>query len=77
MLTHAQLPEDYWNLAVYAASFVKNRLPDGPDLIKDDGSRLRQSPEQAWSKRIPYINTLRIFGFKCFIYVDKPANKAS
>ena len=77
MLAHAQLPEEYWNLAVLTASFVKNRLPDGPNLVNVDGSTLRQSPEQAWSKRRPHVNTLRVFGSKCFVYVDKPENKAS
>ena len=77
MLAHAQLPEDYWNHAVQAALFIRNRLPDGPDLVKDDGSVLRQSPEQAWSKRTPRVNTLRVFGSKYFAYIDNPANKAS
>ena len=77
MLAHAQLPEEYWNLAVMTASFLRNRLPDGPDLIKDDGSRLRQCPEQAWFKKKPRLSSLRIFGSKCFVYVDKPQSKAS
>jgi Reverse transcriptase (RNA-dependent DNA polymerase) len=77
MLAHAQLPEDYWNHAVQVASFIRNRLSNGPDLVKDDGSVLRQSPEQAWSKRTPRVNTLRVFSSKCFAYVDNLANKAS
>jgi hypothetical protein len=47
MLAYAQLPEEYWNLAVKAASHVKNRLPDGPDGKKEDGSTFRQCPDQA------------------------------
>ena len=77
MLAHAQLSEDYWNLAAKAASHVKNRLPDGPDGVNEDKSTFRQCPDQAWFKRKPRVTTLRIFGSKCFVYNNKRENKAS
>jgi hypothetical protein len=41
MLAHAQLLEEYWNLAIKAASHVKNKLLDDPNDKKEDGSTFR------------------------------------
>ncbi|KAL9615703.1 MAG: hypothetical protein Q9160_009324 [Pyrenula sp. 1 TL-2023] len=48
------------NYAVNHAIYIKNLLPGGLDMVREDGIKVRQSPQLAWSGILPDINKLRV-----------------
>jgi hypothetical protein len=65
MLKDADLPLEFWDWAVEADSYVRNRTPGGP-LV--DGIRL--SPEEAYTGDKPSIDYIRVFGSICYSYIS-------
>lgn len=65
MLKDADLPLEFWDWAVEADTYIRNRTSGGP-LI--DG--LRISPEEAYTGEKPSIDHIRVFGSVCYSYVS-------
>lgn len=59
MLAYAHLPRKLWSEALMAASYLRNRLPIGPD---------DKSPEEAYSGRRPSVAHIRVWG--CVAYAN-------
>jgi hypothetical protein len=59
MLAYARLPRKLWAEAVMAASYLRNRLPIGPE---------GKSPEEAYSGKKPSVAHLRVWG--CVAYAN-------
>ncbi|KAI0994162.1 hypothetical protein K3495_g14020, partial [Podosphaera aphanis] len=73
MLKDADLPLEFWDEAVEADTYMRNRLQTGPIV---DGRQV--SPEQAFTGKIPDIDHIRIWGSKCYSYLHPktiPANQ--
>ncbi|CCE33421.1 related to retrotransposon HobS hobase [Claviceps purpurea 20.1] len=65
MLKDANLPLEFWDEAVEADAYLRNRTQVGP-TIKD-----RQvSPEEAFTGEVPSIDHIRVWGSKCYTYVN-------
>jgi hypothetical protein len=68
MLIDARLPIEFWDEAVEARTYLRNRLPGGVELCTDNYTL---SPEQAYSGKMEVdVNHIRVFGSKCYSYVD-------
>jgi hypothetical protein len=68
MLIDAKLPIEFWDEAVEAKAYIRNRLPGGIELATDSYTL---SPEQAYSgEKEVDVNHIRVFGSKCYSYVD-------
>ncbi|KAI0991074.1 hypothetical protein K3495_g17113, partial [Podosphaera aphanis] len=65
MLEDAKLPIEFWDEAVEADAYIRNRTPIGPT---EDGKIL--CPEWAFSGEIPSIDHIRVWGSKAYTYVD-------
>jgi Reverse transcriptase (RNA-dependent DNA polymerase)/gag-polypeptide of LTR copia-type len=65
MLKDAGLPIEFWDEAVQADAYIRNRTGTGP-LINSQ----RISPEEAYSGTKPSIDHIRVWGSKCYSYVD-------
>jgi hypothetical protein len=61
MLQDAGLPEPFWQDAIEAACYIRNRVPVGPKGM---------TPEEAYSGKKPYIGHLRAWG--CLPYAHIP-----
>ena len=55
MLEDAKLPLEFWDEAVEADAYVRNRLPTGPRI---EGKRT--SPEQAYTGKLPRADYIRV-----------------
>ena len=64
MLEDARLPLEFWDEAVEADIYLRNRTDTGPII---DGRTV--SPEGAWTGAIPEIDHIRIWGSKCYSYI--------
>lgn len=60
MLLHAKLPKKYWGEAVRTAAYLKNRCPSK--------SLEEMTPYEAWHKRKPQLQHLRVFGCDAYMY---------
>ena len=69
MIDDAQLPIEFWDEAARTNAYLRNRTPRGPEI---DG--LPTSPEQAWNGKKPSIDHLRVWGCKCYSYVDSKSH---
>lgn len=65
MLDDAQLPVEFWDEAVEADAYIRNRLPTGP-LVEGKPT----SPEQVFSGKRPYVDHVRVWGSKCYTYLN-------
>ena len=65
MTESAGLPAKFWCFAVEADAHVRNRLPKGP-LIEGK----RTSPEEAYTGIKQVSDHLKVWGCKCYVYVD-------
>lgn len=65
MLKDADLPLEFWDWAVEADTYIRNRTSGGP-LV--DGTRM--SPEEAYTGNKPSIDHIRVFGSVCYSYVS-------
>ena len=64
MLKDAKLPIEFWDEAVEADTYLRNRTNSGP---YSDGERF--SPYEALFGHKPSIDHIRVFGCKCYSYV--------
>ena len=64
MLKDAKLPIEFWDEAVEADTYLRNRTSSGP---LSDGERF--SPYEALHGHKPSIDHIRVFGCKCYAYV--------
>lgn len=67
MLFHANLPLEFWDIAVLAACYVTNFVPQ---------SRDNDNPYKKWHKRQPDYSRLRVFGCKVH-YIIRPSQRGS
>ena len=65
MLKDAKLPLEFWDEAASTDAYIRNRTASGPIL---EGEVL--TPEEAFSGKRPDINHLRVWGSKCFSYIN-------
>jgi hypothetical protein len=65
MLDDAQLPIEFWDEAAEADAYIRNRLPTGP-LVKKQST----SPEQVFSGKRPNVDHVRVWGSKCYTYLN-------
>lgn len=65
MLKEARLPMEFWDEAVEADAYLRNRTQTGPVI---DG--IQVSPEEAYTGNKPSIDHIRIWGSKCFSYIN-------
>ena len=61
MLKDAGLPIEFWDEAVEADAYVRNRTATGPII---DGNQV--SPEEAFTGKKPSIDHIRVWGSKCY-----------
>jgi hypothetical protein len=64
MLKDAGLLIEFWDEAVEADTYMRNRTDTGPTI---DGKRI--SPEEAFTGKTPSINHIRVWGSKCYSYI--------
>ena len=69
MLAEANLPIEFWDEAVETDTYLRNRLPGGEGLRSEN---YIFSPEEAFTGRKGQISIdhIKIFGCKCYAYVD-------
>ncbi|KAI1002917.1 hypothetical protein K3495_g5286 [Podosphaera aphanis] len=65
MLEDAKLPIEFWDEAVEADAYIRNRTPIGP--IEDGKIKC---PERTFSGEVPSIDHIRVWGSKAYTYVD-------
>jgi hypothetical protein len=65
MIKDANLPLEFWDEAARTDAYLRNRCDSGPP--KDGQPR---SPEEVWTGQQPSIDHIRVWGSKCFSYVD-------
>lgn len=65
MMKDADLPLEFWDWAVEADTYIRNRTSSGP-LI--DGVNI--SPEEAYTGNKPSVDHIRVFGSVCYSYVS-------
>ena len=67
-LIDAKLPIEFWDEAVEARTYIRNRLPGGVGLSTPDYTF---SPEEAYTGvKNQQADHIRAFGTKCYAYVD-------
>jgi hypothetical protein len=64
MLKDASLPIEFWDEAVEADTYMRNRTNTGPTI---DGKKV--SPEEAFTGKTPSIDHIRVWGSKCYSYI--------
>lgn len=64
MLKDASLPIEFWDEAVEADTYMRNRTSTGPTI---DGKQV--SPEEAFTGKTPSIDHIRVWGSKCYSYI--------
>lgn len=65
MLDDAQLPIEFWDEAAEADAYIRNRLPTGPLVEKQS-----TSPEQVFLGKRPNVDHVRVWGSKCYTYLN-------
>src|SRR5271154_1090225 len=65
MLKEAGLPVELWDEAAMTDAYLRNRTDIGPE-INDQ----RITPEEAWTGEKPSIDHIRVWGCKCYSYVN-------
>lgn len=65
MLKDAKLPLEFWDEAMVADAYVRNRMQTGPI---QDGQQI--SPYQAYFNEKPSANHLRVWGSKCWSWIN-------
>ncbi|KAI0994773.1 hypothetical protein K3495_g13407, partial [Podosphaera aphanis] len=65
MLKESNLPIEFWDEAVEADAYMRNRIATGP-IISDCVT----SPQEAWTNKRPTIDHIKIWGSKCYSYVN-------
>ena len=65
MIKDAGLPIEFWDEAVEADAYMRNRTATGPTI---DGKQV--SPEEAFTRKKPSIDHIRVWGSKCYSYIN-------
>ena len=65
MLKDLGLPLEFWDRAIVADAYLRNRTATVP--VADDKLT---SPEEAWTGEVLSIDHVRVWGCKCYSYVD-------
>ncbi|KAF7569560.1 UBN2 multi-domain protein [Pyrenophora tritici-repentis] len=65
MLKDAGLPIEFWDEAVEADAYLRNRTNTGPMI---NGKQV--SPEEAFTGTKPSIDHIRVWGSKCYSYIN-------
>jgi len=65
MLIESKMPIEFWDEAEEYDVYVRNRTIAGPII-----ERVIVSPEKTFTREIPLIDHLRIWGNLCFSYVN-------
>ncbi|KAF7568846.1 hypothetical protein PtrM4_112490 [Pyrenophora tritici-repentis] len=65
MLKDAGLPIEFWDEAVEADAYLRNRTNTGPTI---NGKQV--SPEEAFTGTKPSIDHIRVWGSKCYSYIN-------
>ena len=68
ILKAAQLPLEFWDEAVEADAYIRNRLPLGP-VIKGKRTYL----EQVYTGVKPTIKEIKVWGSRCYGYINSKA----
>jgi hypothetical protein len=72
LLKQRRMPGEFWGEAVVTAVYLQNRLPTK--------SLVGRTPYEAWHRRKPVVNHLRVFGCRAFVkqlgHVDKLADRS-
>jgi len=73
LLAEAELPLEFWDEAILADAYMRNRVETGPTVNPDEDvlHRSRISPYEAYYEKIPSIKHIRKWGSKCYYYVDR------
>jgi hypothetical protein len=66
MLEEAKMPVEFWEEALQAQTYLRNTLPNGPEI---DGFKV--SPAEAFTGIKPSVNHLRVWGCKAIVYMDQ------
>ena len=70
MLKEAGLPMEFWDEAIEADTYVRNRTAVGP-LRDPKDEKSRMSPEEAWTGIKPSIDHIVVWGSKCYSHILK------
>jgi hypothetical protein len=65
MLKDSGLPVEFWDKAIETDAYLRNRIASGPTI---EGKKT--SPEEAFTGKTPSIDHIRVWGCKCYTYVD-------
>ena len=65
MIKEAGLPIEFWDKAAEADIYVRNRTQSGPII---NGKQV--SPEEAFTGTRPSIDHIRVWGSKCYSYIN-------
>ncbi|KAK6585469.1 hypothetical protein PZA11_002196 [Diplocarpon coronariae] len=65
LLRDADLPLEFWDLAVEADAYLRNRTGSGPIV---NGTRI--SPYEAYFGQKPSLDHIRVFGSVCYSYIS-------
>ncbi|KAI0997159.1 hypothetical protein K3495_g11022 [Podosphaera aphanis] len=65
MLKESNLPIEFWDEAVEADAYMRNRTATGPII-----SNCVTCPQEAWTNKRPTIDHIKIWGSKCYSYVN-------
>ncbi|KAI0994558.1 hypothetical protein K3495_g13623 [Podosphaera aphanis] len=65
MIKEAALPIEFWDEAVKADAYMRNRTATGP-LISGSIT----SPQEAWTDKAPSIDHIKVWGNKCYSYIN-------
>lgn len=65
MLKDAKMPIEFWDEAVKADTYLRNRTATGPII-----NEKQTCPEEAYSGEKPSIDHIRVWGSKCYSYVN-------
>jgi hypothetical protein len=73
LLQEALLPAEFWDEAIEYDAYLRNCTATGPTLDENP-----TSPFQAYTGEKPSLENVKVFGSKCYMYIEKktiPANQ--
>ena len=65
VLEEAKLPLEFWDEAVEADAYLRNRTDTGPVINES-----MTSPQEAWTGVTPSIDHIRVWGSKCYFHTN-------
>ena len=70
MLKEAKLPLEFWDEAAEADAYQRNRIMKGPKARGGTDHKRHMSPEEAYTGEVPSIEHIRVWGSKCYSYLN-------